>query len=513
MLEGMSRKRLTEQTAIGLAPTSGSRVVLGAQRLVLGSSRTPLRHVWSLAYRVLARGVIAVLIRGEPGAAVYARGSFGGSEFVPGLSDVDLAIIVAGKDAAERVRRRWVRLARALPPVGLVVDIPRVYAQDALRELAGTSTLTYAGAAYTDPPRTRDAVRMLERPELDGATAAWRPLRGPDRRPATAPRDAQAQRVAAWLELVYWWRWAFSACAGAPGPRLAAQCVKLVAEPGRIWLVLRHGERTATREEALALLLRRLPEEEAALLSVIALQQDLARAPEPPLADILPVLIGLSKRIAAVLCEQLAEAPVTEVALAGDAAALPLADWRALVCPPAADERLLPIAGDVADPGVLGSAALAHETGPYPVLRTGELLLLPGVQWMRTRMRSVQCAATDPVSFALLDGARTARFPAVAGWSIHDAARRAVTEHAARLRAAPGDFGALLTAARAGLLEQSLRRGAPELALTAADAVARLPGDAGAEALHHHRAGTPPPPAVVAALRERVLALLSPPAP
>jgi hypothetical protein len=459
------------------------------QRIVLATSRTPLRHLWALAYRVVAHGAGFLLTRGEPGAAVYTRASLGGREFTPGLSDIDLAIVLASDEQADRVRARWHRLDGALPLGGLV-DLPLIYGQAELAALAGRSALTYDGVAFGGPRATRDAIRTLQRPELDGGKAStWRQLRGPDRRPPQRPHDAQEQRIAAWFELVYWWRFAFPACAGPPAPWLASRCVKLVAEPGRIWLALEHGERVATRAEALQRLLRRLPEEEVALREVIALERALHRSPVPSLATVIPVLIRLSERIAAVLADQIAGAPVTEVALTGERAPLPLADWRALAAPPAADERLLLLAGDPADPKVLGAAVNAHPTGPYPVMRSGQLLLLPGGEFVRTRMRAIQCPATDPVSFALLDGEATARFPDVAGWSIHDTARRAVAEHAARLRSEPGDLGLLQTATRAALLHDSVRRGEPELVLTGAEALARLPGGD------------------FAALREQVLAL------
>ena len=430
-----------------------------SQRWVLSTSRTPLRHLWALVYRVVAHAVGRVLTRGEPGAAVYTRASFGGREFLPGLSDVDLAIVLATDAQADRARGRWKRHDRVLSLGGLV-DLPLIYGQAELAALAGKSALTYDGVAFGGPRATRDAVRTLQRPELDGGKIdTWQPLRGPDRRPPPHPCDVQERRIAAWFELVYWWRFAFPACAGPPAQWLASRCVKLVAEPGRIWLALEHDERPATREEALRLLLRRLPEEEAALRAALELQRTLHRSPDPALATVLPVLLLLSERIAAALAAQLADAPVTEVTLTGEADALPLADWRALVAPPTADERLAPLTGDPADPAVLGAAVLDHPTGPYPVMRSGQLLLLPGGEFVRTRMRSIQCRLTDPVSFALLEGARTASFPDVAGWSIHDTARRAVAEHAARLRSQPGDLELLLTATRAALLHDSVARG------------------------------------------------------
>ena len=68
------------------------------------------------------------LTRGEPGAAVYTRASFGGSEFLPGLSDVDLAIVLATDAQADRARGRWKRHDRVLSLGGLV-DLPLIYGQ------------------------------------------------------------------------------------------------------------------------------------------------------------------------------------------------------------------------------------------------------------------------------------------------------------------------------------------------------------------------------------------------
>ena len=68
-------------------------------------------------------------------------------------------------------------------------------------------------------------------------------------------RDARSaseypKSLAAWLELVTWWRWAFTVCVDRSGPRTAHLCLKLVTEPVRIWLWLAHGERVGRRVSA-----------------------------------------------------------------------------------------------------------------------------------------------------------------------------------------------------------------------------------------------------------------------
>jgi hypothetical protein len=139
-------------------------------------------------------------------------------------------------------------------------------------------------------------------------------------------------------------------------------------------------------------------------------------------------------------------------------------------------------------------------------------------------MRAVHCPVSDPVSFALLEGAPVARFARVSGWSAEHTAQRAVDEHrawlAGRAEAGAGDgreLGRLLTAARAALFLQSLRDGEPELALTAAEAARKLAArDEGArgtveEAFGRYaefaRSRVAPPATIVAATRRLMLAL------
>jgi hypothetical protein len=105
----------------------------------------------------------------------------------------------------------------------------------------------------------------------------------------------------------------------------------------------------------------------------------------------------------------------------------------------------------------------------------------------RSRLRSLHCPPTDPVSFALADGAPTAAFPRLRGWSISDTARRAVAEHGAWLEAgnAGGEragsvLGRLITAARAALVWESVEQRAPEIPLTAGATLASLAARLGA---------------------------------
>jgi hypothetical protein len=512
--------------------TARSRFTLALQRFVLRTGRRPRgRQLWRGLSRAVASSACAFLTQGERGASVYERGG-SADDFLPGMSDIDLAILVPGDPGApgaarRRVTGRWERLSR-IAALRLVLDWPRIYEESELDDVAGKSVFSLG------PGSTLDTDRLLARPGLYGSTADWRLLSGPERRPAEQPRDRQAQRVAAWLELVYWWRWVFPTCADPRGPRAADLSVKFVAEAARIWLWLARGERATSRAEALRRALRALPEEERLLRETLELRRALPAAAEEPLADALRALVRLSERIAALITDEVAEAGVTEVRLAGaegelvlprgggGGPLLPLADWRGVVVPSLPDECLVAVPGDPADPVAIGDAARARPAGPYPTLRSKRLLILPSVPWWRNRLRSVQCPASDPVSFALLDGASTAAFAAVPGWAAGDWADRAVAAHVASLGTGSGELdgralGRLFTAARAALFHASLHAGEPALALTLAETAERLAACAGhgrsllEDAVDAYRGfcddGRRPPERTVAALRELVLGL------
>ena len=104
--------------------------------------------------------------------------------------------------------------------------------------------------------------------------------------------------------------------------------------------------------------------------------------------------------------------------------------------------------------------------GGYVGLRRDELLVLPAEVRERNRLRAIACPATDPITFALLDGRTEAAFPDAAGWSITDIARRAIVENRDRLIGGERSAAAVLGAARASLLAESVAAGAPCLPIT-----------------------------------------------
>jgi hypothetical protein len=325
------------------------------------------------------------------------------------------------------------------------------------------------------------------RPGLYGATADWRRIAGPERRPHLEPPSGSDRWAPAWLELQCWWRYAFWACREADTWRAVDLCIKLVAEPARTFLWIEHGVRCGSRREALERALALLPEEEPVLELALHHLRTLPHIREAPLASTLGYLVRVSQRLAERLEVDAAKAGATTVRLLlgrdeqlTTGGPLPLVDWRARVYPSCPDEYLLPLAGEPTSPADLGEAARCDtEAGPRPALLTSGLLVLPTFDLetrplIRGALRAVQSAGTDPVTFALLAHEQAASFPQIPGLSARDSALRAAASHEAWLEhtlaaASPlgrSGRGMLLSSARAAIFVESLCEGDPELPLT-----------------------------------------------
>jgi hypothetical protein len=507
------------------------------QRVVLRTERGVLRPAWRLAYALAARGYAMWLAGRRRDTTVYLRAGRGA---VFGLSDLDPAVVVEDRRGHDAVLARRERLLRLLPgSLSGLFDVPYVVHE---RELAAAVPAPLHGldrgaALYHGNGAGRHAVRLAENPGLYGLTAGWRRLSGPVRDLPADERDAQARRAAAWLGIQATWRWYLQSCRSEPGPRWDDLRVKAVAEPARAWLWLAWGERTDGRRGTLERALELMGEQSEALTAALELERSLGRGHADG-DDFAAHFVDLTAHVASLTAAQVAGRGATEVALrwegqddlalernasfrlapllgnGGTPPLLPLVDWRAMVGAsqlvgepvPAPDETIAPLALDPREPGRLAAAAGAGNDGPYPALRSGEVLVLAAERWPRTQLRGVACAVTDPVSFALLDGRGTASFPAVAGWSARDVARRAVAEHAAWLGgSATGDNdpAVAITAARAALFYDSLEAGEPELTLTAAATLRQIGDPAGAEDAYRRLRleGRPVPASTAAALR------------
>ncbi len=296
------------------------------------------------------------------------------------------------------------------------------------------------------------------------------------------------------------------AASSPPGDLRSYMAAKLTAESARVRLWVAGEPWPDTRAEALARLAELGPAERELAGEAMAIERDLPAAGARPLEPGLRALLRATHDVAARLTAAAGAGTAVELAGAGGPLAahgegdLPLADWSARAVPELPDEAFSLHAGHPADPLALAGAA----AGTLRVVRDGDSLVQAGSA--AGSLRGVQCPVTDPVSFALLDGDDTAAFPALAGWSARDCARRAVAEHRSWLAAQPPRLhvneralGLLLTAARAALFLQSLDDGRGSLALTVA-ATAEALGDP-------ELAGAPAEREVVEDLRARVQSL------
>ena len=500
-------------------------------RLMLRSANTPLSAVWALAYWSVIRAAVAWVRRQYRDASIYVKGSFASREEVYGISDVDLVVVLP----ADRTRRgaaqlsaseNWKKLCRRFPLVGYVIQHCWFYEEDDLGESLSAPCLTFGlasrqdgegddRAAFLGTQPLHDHMGLQSRPSLYGARTEWRSVGGPDRLPRIGSPDMQSRRVAAWLDLQYWWRYAYHACADPTRDHVPLLCVKLLAEPVRLWLWLERNEQVATREAALQRGLSELPDERESLQLGLNLLSTLHRSPEPPVPEVIAALLRHTERLTQHMRTAADTAGYVDVKLVGDELVvtadvrdrmrtltarneslelLPLADWRARAVPAMPDEALVLFRPNAVDAAFLGATARADFGPVIPACRYSSMLLLPTTDFERGMLRAVQCQPSDPVSMALADGHTVARFPELAGWSALHCARRAVAEHRAWLAAngwvypthgwvgvqsAPSraklqTLGLLFTAARAALFLESIVDGDPELAVTVAGVADRL---------------------------------------
>jgi nucleotidyltransferase-like protein len=499
---------------------------------MLRTANTPLRAVWASMYWSITRATLIYLRRKHPGASIYLKGSFAAGEPVYGVSDIDLVAVLPtdGSNLASlqlSARENWKNFARRVTTFRSAIQHCWFYEENDLEKSLSEPCLTY-GLARADDEQSDDRAGFLganalhdhmglqTHPSLYGASVEWRRLDGTDRLPPKRADDEQSRRVAAWLDLQYWWRHAFLACRDPAPAHIPLLCVKLIAEPVRLWLWLERGERVGTREAALQRGLAELPEERELIQSALDLQKALPRSPRPPMLEVIAGLVRLSERLAAHMQLAAATAGSVDVRLTGGkdlvstsipeavsrhsgargavGHALPLADWRACAVPGIPDETFALIAPGEITPDILRATALAGDKEINPAIRYNSIMLFPTTDPERAILRSIQCEPTDPVSLALSNGQAVARFPRLDGWSALHCARRAVAEHRGWLASAgvispphgwigtqigcrvatTRSMGLLFTAARAALFLESISDGDPALALTTEAVADRL---------------------------------------
>jgi GT2 family glycosyltransferase len=476
---------------------------LAVQRFMLRTRASPWRHVWRALYAGVARGAALWLGR-EGGAAIYLKGSLAHGEPVYGLSDVDLVCVAPDRRGSEELARRAERMHRSVPLLRRLVSDVWIYERGQLGAATSRPYPTYelesGRAAFVGPDVLHDPMGLLERPGLAPPADEWRRLRG-SQAPPIPDRDRQDERLVAWLELQYLWRWAFLASSEPWNYALAGRMVTLVAGAAQTWLWLARSESVPGRRAPLERASRLLESERETLLLAVAVHEAIPRCSGDPMPELWSCFVRISRRIADQIEAEITGASAIDVALdgvPGDSESLPLLDWRGLALPPidwshpstptAPMEHFSIASGSATDPALIADAAARSVEGHYTTLRFGPLLVRPTANiWGHGRLRGLEIAASDPVSFALADRRASAAFADIHGWSALDRARRAVAEHRAWLRedvdrpasrpgwvgsrpaaswATPATLSLLLSAARSALFLESAEDHSPRLTLT-----------------------------------------------
>lgn len=477
--------------------------------VMLRTRRSPLRHLWNGLYLGTAHGAAAWIGRG--GSSVYLLGSLAEGEPLYGLSDIDLVGVAEDRSSRDRLARRVELLHRLVPGLGQLMAHVWLYDKTDFAAVSRSPYPTYelpsARAAFAGGSAPRDSAALLERPGLRPPGQDWRRLRGSEIAEARHA-SRQDERIAAWLELQYRWKLAYTMLGLREPSRqtVTARIATLVAEASRIWLWLAAGEHVPGRQAPLRRAGELLADERESLLIASALLERLPRSSRAPLHELWPCYVRLSSLIAARIEAEVSRSGATRVELDGDPLGMPLLDWRGLALPPVdwstAELPVVPLESfqimddDGMEPGAVLEAATSNTGRIWRSLRSRHLLLRPNLDvWGSGRLRSIEIPCTDPVSFALAGGHATALFPDVRGWSARDRAARAVAEHRAWLHQeaaavaeppawagrpplatwpTPASVSLLLCAARAALFLESLERHTPRLTLTPAATVSSL---------------------------------------
>ena len=353
------------------------------RRVVVATSRGPLRPVWRLLYGLATR-LAGRWLAGAGGAGVYVHER---REMVAGLSDIDLSVIAEDEPAMRVARERRARMLQALAPLGRPVECFHVETRAAVAAACRGSVLTHglhedAGGA---------AIPMQNRPVPSGQMTRVAPG-GRHRAPPARARVARSGASGiAWLDVQFWWRHAFHLCTEPPAPWTAFSCVKLVADPLRTLRWLEGGGWQGDRREILEDALGRRPGQEEAIAHALWLLDRLHRDPAPRIELALGALVRSSHAIGDEIAARARTAGHVEVGLTGewDRSSPPLLDWWARAKDVGPWRRLAPMDGEPALPEAVRAAAMAFGPEISPVLRDGSLVVTPSPS--RARRCGARC--------------------------------------------------------------------------------------------------------------------------
>lgn len=209
------------------------------QRIVIVSSFPPFSYFYRKFYD-LSVAVATLLLRRVDGvSAIYLRRGVATDEIVYGLSDIDLLVIVAGKDkeeqlAKERVRATYDKLSHFIPLFG-----------QGDRELE-----VYSDSEFLNTYIDYDFYRY----RFDDGKHTWKLLFGKDMVKTLPQLEDSELYLPATEELKTWWRLLtveFTHDINYPEFKKKYLWYKAIAEASRVYLFVCHGKSVQSRGVAL----------------------------------------------------------------------------------------------------------------------------------------------------------------------------------------------------------------------------------------------------------------------
>ena len=163
------------------------------QWFVVATSFPPLKQIYIAVYWLIIRWLARRLYKEPSVLAVYLKGGIAKGEIVPGLSDIDLAVVVQFVDLPAQYN--WQKLK-----VRTENDwYYRLTERSALFE-KGISTFHVSYLEESVLMRYRLQYRLAE------AKATWKLLHGPDYLSALPDFSGAALRGGIYTETIWWWR-------------------------------------------------------------------------------------------------------------------------------------------------------------------------------------------------------------------------------------------------------------------------------------------------------------------
>lgn len=474
-------QRPTAQRRIGVPCSRSESAALRFRDWMRGTGRGPLRRVWATAYHVAQIGVAAWLRHRAPDVTVYVRGSFGEGRPTYGFSDLDFVAIASDEKQADFLQRKTADTLEHHPTTAQAMDVA----------ILNGSELPAAGKT---PFYCRPATRLRPGEPALGATLGlnffdhvrpWRRIGGPNRQVSGSISRAHRPQWT-WLEVQFRWKHLLRTVAGVHDPQQASHVASgALVGLARAAAWMESGESGLSREEAVESALEFAPR------FATTLQRAAQGGSEPD--EILPAAAALTDSIATRIEELGGEPTFVELKGTGPSAGkeAPLVDWRSLTFPRDAGEVLIATPGAARDPALV--RALSARSGRRrSAILDGRLLAMPikpgspgdtRAEWA-WQLRAMQCATSDPVSWATASGRSTAVFLQHSGWSLQDwhalSARLPAEQLAAEaFRTATLDqrVAVLFAAVRTAALGRSMSEGHPMLPVSldaAADEAADL---------------------------------------